>query len=85
MLEVDQAKLENILLRNNIEKKSSDHKKIYPASIEFLERLQLRIQDAKLSIKNTKKHAYVLTFIVGVPEQRLISNLFFYNKNKVLD
>ena len=74
-----------IKTQNNIEEKSSDDKKVYPASIEFLERLQLRIQDAKLSIKNTKKHACVLKFIVGVPDKRWNSNKFFYDQNKILE
>ena len=74
-----------IKTQNNIAEKLSDHKKIYPASIEFLERSQLRIQDVKLLEKNNKKHAFALTFIVGVPNKRLTSSLFFHNKNKVPD
>ena len=70
---------------NNIEEKSSDHRKVYPALIEFLERLQLRIQDAKLFKKNTQKHACVLKFIVSVPDKRWNSDKFFYDQNKVLD
>ena len=37
-----------IKTQNNIEEKSSDHKKVSPTLIEFLERLQLSIQDVKL-------------------------------------
>ena len=59
-----------IKTQNNIEEKSSDHKKVYPTLIEFLERLQLRIQDVKLLEKNNKKHACVLKFIAGVPDKR---------------
>ena len=44
-----------IKTQNNIEEKSSDHKKVYPALIEFLERLKLRIQDVKLLKRNNQK------------------------------
>ena len=44
-----------IKTQNNIEEKSSGHRKVYPASIEFLERSQLRIQDVKLLEKNYPK------------------------------
>ena len=74
-----------IKTQNNIEEKSSNHKKVYPALIEFLERLQLRIQDVKLLGKNNKKHACLQTLIAGVPDERSISNKFYHNQNKVAD
>ena len=68
-----------IKTQNNIEEKSSNHKKVYPALIEFLERLQLRIQDVKLLKKITQKQACAITFIVGVPDERSTSNKFYHN------
>ena len=44
-----------IKTQNNIAEKSSEYKKVYPALIEFLERLQLSIQDVKLLEKNYPK------------------------------
>ena len=75
----------SIKTQNNIEEKSSDHKKVYMALIKFLDRLQLRIQDVKLLGKNNKKHACLQTLIAGFPDERSISNKFYHNQNKVSD
>ena len=74
-----------IKTQNNIAEKSSDHRKVYMALIEFLDRSQLRIQDAKLFEKNNKKHACLQTLIAGVPDERSISNKFNHDQNQVPD
>ena len=74
-----------IKTQNNIEEKSSDHKKVSPTLIEFLERLQLKIQDIKLLKRNNQKTLLRSNVHCGRSRQTINFKLVFYNKNKVPD